>query len=245
MGLLFVLMLWAIVGSVVAAIGAAVYGGSAAFFTRGTKEGRRRVVIAAGLFPFVCLGWGAGVFVFQAIVSEVLLHRDIGLGDTSHCPLPNGYQIVMIDVTDQGWVYNPKTQPGSGISERDDAIAGVRTLQVADQYVLGGTDSKAFDHQWQETDKVDGYFILDTVAGKHANFSTFDQLHARAKELKITPELQPIYTVYSKYRFSWFDVFAGFLFCVPPLAGTVLLIVWVRRLRRSHFESLQPQGIGG
>lgn len=242
MGLGFVLIFWAVIGSILTGIGAAVFAAAAAFFTRGVKGGRRRVIIAAGLFPFLCLGWGACVFVFQAVVNEGLLHRDVGLGDTWHSPLPNGYQIMMIDVTDQGWVYNPKTQPGSGIGERDDAIAGVRTIQVAGQYILGGTDSKAFDHLGQETNTVDGYFLLDTPAGKHATFSTFDALRARAAELNITPNLLPIYSVYSRYRFSWFDVLAGLLFCVPPLAGTVLLIVWVRRLRHSQYLSLQPQG---
>ncbi len=242
MGLGLVLLFWAVIGSILAGIGAAVFGGVAAFFTRGVNQGRKRVIIAGGLFPFLCLGWGGCVFVFQAVVNEGLLHRDLGLGDTWHAPLPNGYQIMMIDVTDQGWVYNPKTQPGSAVGERDDAIAGVRTVQIAGQYILGSTDSKAFSHLGQETNTVDGYFLLDTVAGKHSTFSTFDQLRAKATELNIAPNLRPINSVYSDYRFSWFDVFAGSLFCVPPLAGVLFLVVWIRRLRRSQHMSLQPQG---
>ncbi|HEY6369795.1 MAG TPA: hypothetical protein VIX37_04395 [Candidatus Sulfotelmatobacter sp.] len=53
------------------------------------------------------------------------------MGDTWQAPLPNGYQIMMIDVTDQGWVYNPKTQADGDVSERHDAVAGVRNLEVA------------------------------------------------------------------------------------------------------------------
>jgi len=241
MGIGFVLLLWAIVGSILAGIGAAVFSGAASFFTRGVKEGRRRLITVAGIFPFLCLGWGASVFIFQAVVNEGLFNRDSGIGDSWHAALPNGYQILMIDVTDQGMVYNPKTQPGSGVGERNDAIAGVRTIQVAGQYVLGGADSKSFDHFGQETNAVDGYFLLDTQAGKHVTFTTFEALRSKASELNITVDLQPIYSVYSKYRFSWFDVFAGLLFVVPPLAGMVLLIVWIIRLRRSQHMSLQAQ----
>jgi hypothetical protein len=62
------------------------------------------------------------------------------------CSLPNRYQVMMIDVTDQGWVYNPMTQPGSGVGEREDAIAGVRNVQVAGRYILGATESRAFQN---------------------------------------------------------------------------------------------------
>lgn len=68
------------------------------------------------------------VFGFQAIVNEIVLHRDPGLGDTWHCPLPNGYALLMIDVMDHGWVYNPKTQPGDSVTEREDSVAGVRKV---------------------------------------------------------------------------------------------------------------------
>jgi hypothetical protein len=113
MGLGIVLLLWLVVGTVLTAIGAAILAGTTGLLTRGITNGRRKVIIAAALLPFVCLCWAGVVFVFQAVINEGLLHRDLGLGDTWHAPLPNGYQIMMIDVTDQGMVYNPKTQPGA------------------------------------------------------------------------------------------------------------------------------------
>jgi len=234
MGVGFVLLFWAVVGTVVAAIGAATLGCATALLTRGVTNGRRKVIIAASLFPFVCLGWGGAMFVFQAVVNEGILHRDLGLGDTWHAPLPNGYQIMMIDVTDQGWVYNPKTQPGSGIGEQEDAVAGVRNVQVAGRYILGSSDSKAFEHLGKDINQVDAYFLLDTQLGKRTQFQNYDSLRHRAVELGIEPDLQPINTVYSKFRFSWFDVLAGLLFCLPPLIGALLLIGWVGRLRRTR-----------
>jgi hypothetical protein len=237
MGLGFVLLLWAVVGTVVAAGGAATLGSATALLTRGVASGRRKIIIAASLFPIVCLGWGGVMFVFQAVVNEGLLHRDLGLGDTWHAPLPNGYQIMMIDVTDQGWVYNPKTQPGSGVGEREDAVAGVRNLQVAGRYILGATDSKAFEHLGQNTNQVDAYFLLDTQLGKRTQFQNYDALRQSALELSIEPNLQPINTIYSKFRFSWFDVVAGLLFCLPPVIGVVF---WIVQLRRTRPPSVHP-----
>jgi hypothetical protein len=234
MGIGIVLLLWAVVGTVVAAIGAVTLGWITAALTRRIANNRRKVIVAASLFPFVCLGWGGAMFVFQAVVNEGLLHRDLGLGDTWHAPLPNGYQIMMIDVTDQGWVYNPKTQSGSGVGEQEDAVAGVRNLQVAGRYILGGTDSKSFEHLGQDSNQVDAYFILDTQVGKQTKFQSYDALGRRAVELGIELNLQPINAVYSKFRFSWFDVFAGLLFCVPPVIGGLVLIGWIVRLRRTR-----------
>src|SRR5213593_5214785 len=107
MGIGIVLLFWAIAGTISASVGALVFGGLTALLTSGAVEGRRKIIVGAFAFPFICLGWAGLVFVFQAAVNGFLLQRDPGLGDTWYCPLPNGYAITMIDVTDQGWVYNP------------------------------------------------------------------------------------------------------------------------------------------
>jgi len=220
---------------VVAGIGLLVLGGATAFFTRGVTKDRRKVIVAACLFPFACFAWAGIVFVFQAIVNEGVLQRDLGLGDTWHCPLPNGYRIMMIDVADQGWVYNPKTQHSkSAVGEQEDAVAGVRTVQVAGRYILGGADTSAFAHLGQDSNHVDSYFLLDTQTGKRTQFQSYATLRGAAQRLGIEAKLEPINSVYSRYRFSWFDVFVGFLFCVPPLVGGFLLVRWVLRLRRTR-----------
>ena len=237
MGLGFVLMFWAAAGTVVASLGAATFGCAAALLTRGVANGRRKVIIAASLFPFECLIWAGVVFVFQAVINEGLLHRDVGLGDTWHAPLPNGYEIMMIDVTDQGWVYNPKTQPSdSGVTEGEDAVSEVRTIQIAGPYILGGVDSKAFEHLGTESNNVDLYFLLDTRTGNRTQFGNFEALRAGALKSNIEADLQPINAVYAKYRFSWFDVFAGLLFCVPVVLGATVLTRGILRLRRTRFS---------
>src|ERR1700741_4352133 len=97
MGIGIVLLFWATIGAVFAGIGAAILGCAAAYLTRGVENGRRRLILTASLFPFLCLGWAAGVFAFQAVLNENALHRDAGLGDSWRCPLPNGYAVLMID----------------------------------------------------------------------------------------------------------------------------------------------------
>jgi len=119
------------------------------------------------LFPVVCLAWAGTVFVFQAVVNGVILDRDPGLGDSSKCPLPNGYMLLLIDVSDRGTVYNPKTQRISdSISDQQDAISGVSALQVAGPYIFGTYDPHYFDNQAgnSRADITNKYFQLILAA---------------------------------------------------------------------------------
>ncbi len=162
-----------------------------------------------------------------------LLYRDPGLGDTWQCPLPNGYAITMIDVTDQGWVYNPKTQP-DGVGEQEDAIGGVRTLQVAGRYILGGSDTHWFGGSGDSKTNVNPYFLLDSHTGTHIVFMSFDDLHLAASQLGIQPKLENINVIYSRYRFTWFDVLVVALLFVPLLTYFVLIVRRILGLRRSR-----------
>lgn len=143
MGIGMVLLAAAVVGTVMASVGGAVLGGATAWFTKGVQHGRRTAILVAAAFPFACLAWGGLVFAFQAIVNETVLHRDAGLGDAWECPLPNGYAVLMIDVTDHGFVYNPKTQTEGAVGEQEDAPYGVRLLQVeANTFSVASTPSQ-------------------------------------------------------------------------------------------------------
>src|SRR5690349_6374404 len=120
MGIAFVLLFWAIGGTIFSGLVAVILGGATASLTRGVTKGRRRAIILASLFPFACLLWAVFIFIFQTFVNEGVLHRDPGIGDAWHCSLPNGYEILMIDVTDYGSVYNPRTQPvPGGVGEQE------------------------------------------------------------------------------------------------------------------------------
>ena len=169
------------------------------------------------------------------MVNESLLHRDAGLGDTWNCPLPNGYAITMIDVTDNGWVYNPKTQSDGGLGEREDAVAGVRSVQVAGRYILGASDTHWFGKMEAHGDSdVNRYFLLDTRTNKRTDFASYDAMNRAASQIGIQPHLERIDAVYSRYRFTWFDVLVRYLLCIPPLIYAGLLARQVLKLRRAR-----------
>jgi len=232
MGIGIVLLVWAVVGTILACVGALVMGAAATFLTRKATQDRSLTLLSAVAFPFACLGWAALLFVFQACVNGAM-HRDPGLGDSWNCPLPNGYAITMIDVTDQGWVYNPKTQIDGGVAEQEDAVAGVRLVQVSGKYILGGSDSRSIVDSHSSNDYVDSYFLLDTQTGRKTAFPNVDGLRAAATQAGINLNLEPIDAVYSRYRYTWFDVSVGILLCVPPLACLVLLARKILKLRKS------------
>ena len=100
--------------------------------------------------------------------------------------------------------------------------------------MFGAIDSQGFQHLGQETSAVDQYFILDTRDGKKTVFAGLDQLKAEASRLGISLHLEPIYSVYSHYRFTWFDVFAGCLLVLPPLAAIAGLGFYILRARRNR-----------
>ena len=124
----------------------------------------------------------------------------------------------------------PKTQPGPAVGEAEVAVSGIQQLQLSGGYVLGDRNDA-----WGEGNpgqKI-SYFILDTSKGAHASFASKKNFDEAAAKLGVTTILlEPIYVVYGRYRGTWFDTFAGFLFLVPPLVGFVGLVVWVMRVRK-------------
>jgi hypothetical protein len=136
-------------------------------------------------------------------------------------------------------VYNPKTQPGDRVGEQDDAVAGVRIVQIAGRYIAGGSDTRSFQHLGQDSSEEDSYFLLDTQTGKQTKFKSYGELLQAASQLSIQLDLKPIDRVYSQYRFKKFDVFVGLLLAIPPLLAVGSLVWWIVRLRR--IDEMRPQ----
>ena len=231
MGLFVVLIFWAVAGLVLGAISSGALAAITAFLTRGIAQGRRKLIVAAALLPFACLAWAGTIFIFQAVVNEELRHRDVGLGDGWYTPLPNGYLVSFIDVTDQGSIC-PVVPKQEGCANSP-SVSGVRSLQVTDPYLLGATDSQWFQHLGEQTSTVDQYFVLNTRDGRKTVLTSLDQLKAKASGLGISLHLEPIYSIYSRYRFTWFDILAGCLLILPPLGALLLLAYRIIGLRRT------------
>lgn len=238
--MLFVLLFWGLIGLILAIAGAFFARKITATLVRPCKDtpiecARLRAIRWATILPLACLLWAAAIFLFQGFVNTAFLHRDIGLGDSFYCPLPNGYSIFMIGVSDRGTVYNPKTQLlTDSISDRRGAISGVRKLQVAGPVLLGGFDSEYAKHFWQHNRPLDRYFLLDTHTGSRTDFLTESALRKAASNRGIDLRLEPIFSVYRKYRVTGFDIFAVCLLWLPPIVAFLFLVRSIARLRRAQ-----------
>jgi hypothetical protein len=210
MGIGIVLIFWLFAGSLAAGVGALILAGGMAVFTRKGQAGRGRAIRLSAALPFIGLCWWAAVFVFQATINGVVFHRDPGLGDSWETPLPNGYMLIMIDVTERGWV-SRKTEGEMG--------PPVSQLQVADRYILGRYEDAGLSRL---------YFLLDTATDKLRDFPDLEALRMAAEPLGIQPALEPINDVYSRYRTGWFDYFTLLLFLCYPIGA---LIFWAKRVR--------------
>ncbi len=112
-----------------------------------------------------------------------------------------------------------------------DAISGVRVVQVAGTHILGGAGPIGNYSSAAAQDRVDFYFLLDTAAHTRVDFESYDALTQSARGLGIQTRLEPLYGVYRRFRYTWFDLCVGLLFAVPPVVGGLVLRRRIRRLR--------------
>lgn len=238
MGIGFVLILYAAALCIAAAVGSGVLAAATFLLTKRARAGRKRVLIASAAFPFLCVAFAGAWFMAYATINEVVFHRDPGLGDTWETPLPNGYALLMIDVTDEGTIYNPKTQGGYGsVFSRADTEFGVRRLQVSGKRIFGARDSGYLGRIGQNSNFFDTYFELDTDGGAPTEFKTVDELRRHAASEGVSLKLREFQSVFSDYRTTWFDYLAGLVVLIVPAAGFLLLGTWVWRIRSTGYIS--------
>lgn len=236
MGILFVLAFWAIAGTIIAAIGTLIARGTAIFLLRpvngdARQSARARILRIATILPFACLIWAGLIFVLQAVINTTYLGRDIGIGDSFYCPLPNGYSLLMVDVGDDGEILR---SPDASEASHEGAISGVRELQISGSNIFGGRDSQSFQHFGKDSPSVDRYFVLDTRTGKDTNFENEEALRVSASQLGVTLKLEPIFEVYRRYRFTWFDAMAAALLFLPPAIAAGLILRSIVHLRTNQ-----------
>jgi hypothetical protein len=227
MGLFFVLILYAVIFSILAFVGAIVLGGFSYVLTRHAWPKSKRLVIASALFPFLCVIYAGGCFATYAVTNWKVFHRDPGLGDGWFTPLPNGYSLSMVDITDQGSIYSTVNPDGQSVED------GVRQLQVYNNLIFGARDQGYFGRIGQSSSVVDSYFLLDTSDKSKTEFSSLEQLRQQAHTRGVTLNLRTFDAVFSYYRYTWFDVLAlAVLFLVPGTAF-LFLMRWIWKTRNS------------
>jgi hypothetical protein len=246
MGIGLAIVSWSVKGTILALAFAVLAGAVTAVRVPRGRPGRTRVILWTCVYPFAALAWFLSVFVFQAYVNEALLYRDPWIGHTQQTPLPNGYAVLLIDEDHDGTVFNPATHFTVGSSDDvhpdgPDAVSGVRVLQIAGNRILGGAGPLGQYSSPATRDRIDYFFLLDTDAHTRANFQTYDALTQAANQFSIQPQLQPIVSVYDRYRFTWFDLSAIALFLVPALGAAFAILRRIRRLRRPTRPAIDPR----
>jgi hypothetical protein len=239
MGIGLAVVSWVFKGTILASALAVLVGTLTARLVPRGRARRTRLILWACVYPFACFVWLLSVFVFQAYGNEAWLYRDAGIGETWQTPLPNGYAVLLLDEQHDGTVFNPKTHFSSSSDNEihpdgPDAVSGVRVIQIENNKILGGAGPLGQYSSKAARDRVDYYFLLDTDAHTRTDYANYDDLTRAVTALGISPHLEPLFDVYERYRFTWFDLSAILLALVPVVVAGWFLWHRIRWLRRSQ-----------
>ena len=116
------------------------------------------------LTPIVGIASYVGSSVVAMIIISELLNIDLGFGDSWKAPLPNGYQLVSIDMPENGSIYKDADYHTEGVDV-------VQQIEVIGDSVIGLSGKQ--------------YFLLDTKVGKVAYFPSVLELQKRVGKSKI------------------------------------------------------------
>ena len=145
MGMLFVLILWAIVFVVLSLILGLITLPFSYFLC---KRQRKRKMILSFLTPGVFIGVYAASSLVCMIIIAIILGSDIGIGDGWAMPLKNGYELTSVD-----------TPEYANINRRNDPeclIDGITHIQVVGDSVIGkGANGNYFIFNLKNGDKED------------------------------------------------------------------------------------------
>ena len=155
MGIIFLaiwLVVFAAIAVVLGMIGVAIV---SPFLAKGR---RKRKMLLTFLTPIVGIASYVGSSVVAMIIISELLNIDLGFGDSWKAPLPNGYQLISVDMPDNGSIYKDD-------DHRIEDIDGVRQIEVIGDSVIGLSGNK--------------YFLLDTKIHKVTYYPSVFELQNR------------------------------------------------------------------
>ena len=238
MGIMVVLIFYAIALTITASVAAIVLGGATSALLKHTVDKRKRAVLASIAFPFLCVAFAGGWFVVYAITNYTVFQRDPGLGDSWETPLPNGYALIMIDTTDLGAVYKPVAGSRESFNESNHKVDGARQLQVSRSLIFGARDTGYFGRSGQESTFVDSYFEMDTARDTYKEFKNIEELRQQAASEGVLLQLRPFNSVFGDYRTTWFDYLSGMVLLLVPSVSFFLLARWIWKIRQSTAPEL-------
>ena len=147
MGMLFVLIFWAIALIILSLILGLITLPFSYFLC---KRQRKRKMILSFLTPGVFIGiYAVSSFVCMIIIA-IILGSDIGIGDSWSIPLKNGYELTSVDTPEYANI-NSRNDP-----LKENLIDGITQIQVVGDSVIGKeADGNYFIFNLQNGDKED------------------------------------------------------------------------------------------
>ena len=161
MGIIF-LVIWLVIFAVIAAILGVI--GVAVVYPFLSKNARRRKMLLTFLTPIIGIASYVGSSVIAMIIISELLNVDLGFGDSWKAPLPNGYQLISVDMPDNGSIYKDD-------DHRTEGIDGVQQIEVIGDSVIGLSSNK--------------YFLLDTKIHKVTYYPSVFELQKSVRKSNI------------------------------------------------------------
>ena len=161
MGIIF-LVIWLVIFAAIAAILGVI--GVAVVYPFLSKNARRRKMLLTFLTPIIGIASYVGSSVIAMIIISELLNVDIGFGDSWKAPLPNGYQLISVDMPDNGSIYKDD-------DHRTEGIDGVQQIEVIGDSVIGLSSNK--------------YFLLDTKIHKVTYYPSVFELQKSVRKSNI------------------------------------------------------------
>ena len=147
MGMLFVLIFWAIALIILSLILGLITLPFSYFLC---KRQRKRKMVLSFLTPGVFIGiYAVSSFVCMIIIA-IILGSDIGIGDSWSIPLKNGYELTSVDTPEYANI-NRRNDPLN-----ENLIDGITHIQVVGDSVIGkGANGNYFIFNLQNGDKED------------------------------------------------------------------------------------------
>lgn len=147
MGMLFVLIFWAIALIILSLILGLITLPFSYFLC---KRQRKRKMVLSFLTPGIFIGiYAASSFVCMLIIA-IIFGSDIGIGDSWSIPLKNGYELTSVDTPEYANI-NRRNDP-----LKENLIDGITHIQVVGDSVIGKrTDGNYFIFNLQNGDKED------------------------------------------------------------------------------------------
>ena len=164
MGMLFVLIFWAIALIILSLILGLITLPFSYFLC---KKQRKKKMVLSFLTPGIFIGiYAASSFVCMIIIA-IILGSDIGIGDSWVVPLKNGYELTSVDTPEYANI-NRRNDP-----LKENLIDGITHIQVVGDSVIGK--------------RTDGnYFIFNLKNGDKEDYLSYQNLTIKMKSRPIT-----------------------------------------------------------